>query len=82
MPFRHRISVQDRLAGVPGVVSLDVAGFGLDPKNLAGEGRLTIPEGRFDDAPLWDVLGLVGEDQPTMSRSRSGMARFFLTAAG
>ena len=62
LPFRHRISVQGRLAGVPGVVSLDVAGFGLDPNNLKGDGRLAIPEGRFDDAPLWEALGLVGED--------------------
>lgn len=60
LPFRHRISLKGRLAGVPGVVSLDVAGFGLDPKNLTGDGRLAIPEGRFDDAPLWEVLGLVG----------------------
>jgi len=49
---------------------LDAAGFGLDPKTLAGDGRLAIPEG-FDDAALWAVLGLVGENQPTMSRSRS-----------
>ena len=62
LPFRHRISVQGRFAGAPGVVSLDVAGFGLDPKNLTGDGRLAIPAGRFDDAPLWETLGLVGED--------------------
>ena len=62
LPFRHRISVQGRLAGVPGVVSLDLAGFGLDPKNISGDGRLAIPDGRFDDAPLWEALGLVGQD--------------------
>ncbi len=61
LPFRHRISVKGRLAGIPGVVSLDVAGFGLDPKNLAGDGRLAIPEGRFDNTPLWEALGLVGK---------------------
>ena len=61
LPFRHRISLKGRLAGVPGVVSLDVAGFGLDPKNLTGDGRLAIPEGRFDDAPFWEALGLVGK---------------------
>ena len=38
-----------------------MAGFGLDPKNLTGDGRLAIPEGRFDDAPLWEALGLVGK---------------------
>ena len=61
LPFRHRISLKGRLTGVPGVVSLDVAGFGLDPKNLTGDGRLAIPEGRFDDTPLWEALGLVGQ---------------------
>jgi len=62
LPFRHRFSIQGRFAGVPGVVSLDMAGMGLDPKNLRGDGRLAIPEGRFDDTPLWEALGLVGED--------------------
>lgn len=60
IPARYRLSLTGRLSGVPGVVSFEGEGFGLDGLNLKGEGRWTVPAGRFDDAPLWQILRLTG----------------------
>ena len=60
IPPRHRLSLTGRLRGVPGEVSFDGEGFGLDAANLKGDGRWTVPAGRFDTAPLWEVLELTG----------------------
>jgi len=58
IPARHRLSLTGRLTGVPGAVSFEGEGFGLAAANLKGEGRWTVPAGRFDDAPLWQILEL------------------------
>ena len=60
IPARHRLSLTGRLTGLPGVVSFEGEGFGLDAANLKGEGRWTVPAGRFDDAPLWQILEFTG----------------------
>ncbi len=60
IPARYRLSLTGRLTGVPGVVSFEGEGFGLDATNLKGEGRWTVPAGRFDAAPLWQILELTG----------------------
>ena len=60
IPARHRLSLTGRLTGVPGAVIFEGEGFGLDAANLKGEGRWTVPAGRFDDAPLWQILELTG----------------------
>jgi len=60
IPARHRLSLTGRLKGVPGEVSFEGEGFGLDAANLKGDGRWTVPAGRFDAAPLWQILALTG----------------------
>ena len=60
IPARHRLSLTGRLTGVPGAVIFEGEGFGLAAANLKGEGRWTVPAGRFDDAPLWQILELTG----------------------
>jgi len=60
IPARHRLSLTGRLSGVPGEVSFEGEGFGLDAANLKGVGRWTLPAGRFDAAPLWQILELTG----------------------
>ena len=60
IPARYRLLLTGRLAGVPGVVSFEGEGFGLDAANLKGEGRWSVPAGRFDAAPLWQILELTG----------------------
>ena len=60
IPARYRLSLTGRLTGVPGVVSFEGEGYGLDGLNLKGEGRWTVPAGRFDAAPLWQILELTG----------------------
>ncbi|GMR24228.1 MAG: hypothetical protein BMS9Abin37_2746 [Acidobacteriota bacterium] len=60
IPARHRLSLTGRLKGVPGEMSFEGEGFGLDAANLKGDGRWTVPAGRFDAAPLWQILELTG----------------------
>ncbi len=69
IPVRHRLSLAGHLAGVPGEVSFEGEGFGLDAANLKGEGRWIVPAGRFDDAPLWKNLELTGSEYETSELS-------------
>jgi hypothetical protein len=59
-PVRHRLSLTGRLDTVPGELSFEGEGFGLDAANVKGEGRWLVPGGRFDDVPLWTALKLSG----------------------
>lgn len=67
-PVRHRLALRGRVAGVPGEVQFEGEGFGLDAANLNGTGAWSMPAGRFDDAPLWKLVELTGEESEATER--------------
>lgn len=63
LPLRYRLSLTGRHTELPGSMSFEGEGFGLDAMNLKGEGHWSVAAGVFDDAPLWRTTELTGTER-------------------